>query len=211
MVVLITDHVDYNLVFKEVQKGHEIIEIRVENVTLGAVYLRVHVDIGELVKSAMERIKQDATGPVLVIGDLIARNPDRCTKINGRGRASSECTDSNGWNIFALTQYTFRNSAGRKSKIDLVVSRSCGELGVMCPLGIWDGASDRAPMLTEVWIQQGHERKGNLRIAESARLRPAPTEKALGIYEDSLDEIAVPFEDVKTIQGLESAYKTWWE
>lgn len=73
-VILVCGDVEYELITKEISDACELIAIRVVGINIIGIYMRIHIDIPDLINDAMNRAKELRQGNCILMGDFNAKH-----------------------------------------------------------------------------------------------------------------------------------------
>ena len=82
---VLRDGLKYDLLAMEITDGQELIAVRLGDLVVIVVYIRVHHNVTQMVVETMKRVNELGRGRCFAISDIKSRNLDWCTNRNGRG------------------------------------------------------------------------------------------------------------------------------
>ena len=205
--MIVRDGLHYNLVAKEIQDSHELIAIRIGEITVIGLYIRIHVDVPELIERALNRIRMLGRGRCLVVGDFNSRHHEWCTKTTRRGRILFSWKQKFGWTVTAPTSPTFWNCYGSPTTIDLSLSCAVDIQSVAVPSGQWQGASDHQPIIVVANLKNAIQEMEGSPISKTARQKLCFQERATPHLEELVPKMAASLKEVNSKAQLQENYE----
>ena len=168
------------MVEKVADRLHQLVAIRVNGITIVALYLAPSLPKSRLLE-ILRNIQRICRGPTIVLGHLNGRHPEwgmrlRTGHNNTQGNTIHTWARQFGWEIRGTVAPTYESRQG-KSTIDIFMVKGVPLKGPVVAYGPWDGASDHHPVTGEsslptslasrtFKIPKSLRNKDNLRIRE---------------------------------------------
>ena len=144
------------MVEKVADRLHQLVAIRVNGITIVALYLAPSLPKLRLLE-ILRHIQRIGRGPTIVLGDLNGRHPAWDMRLrtglnNTQGNTIHTWARQFGWEIRGTVAPTYEYRQG-KSTIDIFMVKGVSLKGPVVAYGPWDGASDHHPVIGEINLQ----------------------------------------------------------
>ena len=154
--MIIQPYTTYSVIEKVGDRLHQLVEIRVNGITIVALYLAPSLPRSRLLE-ILRHIYRICRGPKIVLGVVNGQHPAwdmrlRTGHNNTQGSTIHTWARQFGWEIRGTVAPTYESRQG-KSTVYIFMVKGVPLKGLTVAYGPWDGASDHHPLTGEINLQ----------------------------------------------------------
>jgi exonuclease III len=188
----------------------QMIIAKTPKVSLVLLYISPSSSALELVDT-LETARTSTTGPLVLMGDLNARNIRWDTNTNTKGTALLDFCERNRWTINASPTPSFSAHQGQ-SNVDLFISSYIEFVEKpWAPEGIWVGSSDHRPIIAEITVATTTRNTKRKRVAWWKRKDDATLQKVKDLVTEKTATLTEALKNASCKEELDSVVNEWAE